>query len=74
MYKAQYDPNNDFQIFSAQGATGGLMNVQEKMNLADNVQAESSSEEEDEDEVPAFPVDDEKDRKTPADNNVLPED
>jgi len=37
MYEAQYDPNNDFQLFSANGATGGIMTVQEKMNLADRV-------------------------------------
>merc|ERR1712127_339976 len=44
-YADQYDPNQDFAIFQVgNGATGGVMNMQEKMNVADNVN-ESSDEE-----------------------------
>lgn len=45
-YADQYDPNQDFAIFQVgNGATGGVMNLQEKMNVADNLN--ESSEEED---------------------------
>lgn len=45
-YCDQYDPNQDFAIFQVgNGATGGVMNLQEKMNVADNVN--NSSDEDD---------------------------
>lgn len=45
-YAEQYDPNQDFGIFqTSNAATGGVMTMQEKMNIADNVN--SSSDEED---------------------------
>lgn len=46
-YEAQYDPNNDFQIFGIGDPTrGGVQSLKEKMNLADGVkEAESSSDE-----------------------------
>ena len=45
-YAEQYDPNQDFAIFAVGNkATGGVMTMQEKMNVADNVN--NSSDEED---------------------------
>jgi hypothetical protein len=45
-YAEQYDPNQDFGIFQvSNGATGGVMSMQEKMNIADNVNNNSSSDE-----------------------------
>mmetsp|Transcript_713 Transcript_713/g.1316 ORF Transcript_713/g.1316 Transcript_713/m.1316 type:complete len:86 (-) Transcript_713:242-499(-) len=37
-YQQQYDPNQDFAVFGVgSGATGGIQNLQEKINLGDNV-------------------------------------
>lgn len=37
-YGTQYDPNNDFAVFSVGDPTrGGLQSLQEKMNLADAI-------------------------------------
>jgi len=45
-YIDQYDPNQDFAIFQVGNkATGGVMTMQEKMNVADNVN--NSSDEDD---------------------------
>lgn len=36
-YEQQYDPNNDFAIFGiGDKSRGGLQNMKEKMNLADD--------------------------------------
>jgi hypothetical protein len=47
-YATQYDPNNDFAVFGVGDKTrGGVMSMQEKMNLADvvdEVQEEDSEE------------------------------
>jgi len=46
-YADQYDPNQDFAIFQVGNkTTGGVMTMQEKMNVADNIN-ESSEEEDD---------------------------
>jgi hypothetical protein len=46
-FEAQYDPNNDFAIFGVgNDRLGGIQNMQEKMNMADKAQSESSEEEE----------------------------
>ena len=45
----QYDPNTDFAIFGmGDHRVGGVQNMQEKMNMADQKAAESSSSEEEE--------------------------
>jgi hypothetical protein len=44
-YEPQYDPNNDFKIFGVGDITkGGIQDMKEKMNMADKVEEESSSE------------------------------
>lgn len=46
-YEQQYDPNQDFQIFTiGNQKLGGVQSLQEKMNMADQ-NSSSSSEEED---------------------------
>lgn len=45
-YGQQYDPNNDFAIFGIGDKTkGGIQNLKEKMNLADIVENEELSSE-----------------------------
>lgn len=45
-YCDQYDPNQDFAIFQVgSNGQGGVMNLQEKMNVADNVNNSSDEEE-----------------------------
>lgn len=46
-YEPQYDPNNDFKIFGV-GDTkqGGIQDMKEKMNMADQKEQDSSSESE----------------------------
>ena len=47
-YSQQYDPNNDFAIFGIGDKTkGGIQNMKEKMNLADVVENEEISSDED---------------------------
>ncbi len=47
-YGQQYDPNNDFAIFSVGDKTkGGVQSLKEKMNLADIVENEEISSDED---------------------------
>lgn len=54
-YADQYDPNQDFAIFQVGNkATGGVMTMQEKMNVAENVINNNSS---DEEEVPSTTAD-----------------
>ena len=46
-FEPQYDPNTDFAIFGiGDPRLGGVQNMQEKMNLADKKDSDSSSEEE----------------------------
>jgi len=46
-YEQQYDPNNDFRIFGVGDHTqGGIQDMKEKMNMADKIEEESSSESE----------------------------
>ena len=46
-YEPQYDPNNDFKIFGVGDHTkGGIQDMKEKMNMADNKDEDSSSESE----------------------------
>ena len=46
-YGRQYDPNNDFAIFNIGDKTkGGIQSLKEKMNLADDVENEELSEDE----------------------------
>ena len=52
-YGQQYDPNNDFAIFSVGDKTkGGVQSLKEKMNLADIVENEEISSDEDQQVVP----------------------
>lgn len=45
-YQQQYDPNNDFAIFNVgNDAMGGVQTMQEKMNLADQVDSSSDEDE-----------------------------
>ena len=54
-YADQYDPNQDFAIFQVGNkTTGGVMTMQEKMNVAENVINNNSS---DEEEVPSTTAD-----------------
>ena len=54
-YGDQYDPNQDFAIFQVGNkTTGGVMTMQEKMNVAENVVNDNSS---DEEEVPSTTAD-----------------
>ena len=47
-YEEQYDANADFRIFGVGDPTkGGVQSLQEKMNLADDVQGDESSDEDD---------------------------
>lgn len=46
-YEPQYDPNNDFKIFGVgDQKTGGIQDMKEKMNMADEKDQDSSSESE----------------------------
>ena len=48
-YEPQYDPNNDFAIFgTGDHTTGGIQDMKEKMNIADQNNQGSSSESDDE--------------------------
>lgn len=47
IYEEQYDPNQEFRIFGVGDKTkGGVQSLQQKMNLADDVDSARSSEEE----------------------------
>lgn len=46
VYEEQYDPNQEFRIFGVGDKTkGGVQSLQEKMNLADDVESDGTSEE-----------------------------
>jgi len=46
VFEEQYDAHQDFQVFGVGDKTkGGVMSLQEKMNLADDVNEEDSSSE-----------------------------
>lgn len=50
LYEEQYDPNQEFRIFGIGDQTkGGVQSLQEKMNMADAVQSDDSSDTEKED-------------------------
>ena len=52
IFEEQYDPNQEFRIFGIGDQTkGGVQSLQEKMNMADNVKSEDSSDTEKEDEI-----------------------
>jgi len=47
VYEEQYDPNQEFRIFGVGDKTkGGIQSLQEKMNMADDVDSDKSSESE----------------------------
>lgn len=44
VYEEQYDPNQEFRIFGIGDKTkGGIQTLQEKMNMADDVESDGSS-------------------------------
>lgn len=53
IFEEQYDPNNEFRIFGVGDKTkGGVQSLQEKMNMADDVDSARSSETEKEEAAP----------------------
>jgi len=56
-YQPQYDANNDFAIFGCGDVrTGGMQDMKEKMNMADQKNDSESSEEEDMTKPSSAPV------------------
>jgi len=55
VYEEQYDPNQEYRIFGIGDQTkGGVQSLQEKMNMADEVNESSSNTEGDDDKDPRF--------------------